>query len=42
MFPALIEKLIRHEDLPSDEASAAMPQVMEVRAADAHIAGFLI
>jgi anthranilate phosphoribosyltransferase len=42
MFPALIEKLIRHEDLTSDEASAAMAEVMEGRAADAHIAGFLI
>jgi anthranilate phosphoribosyltransferase len=42
MFPALIEKLIRHEDLTSDEASAAMAEVMEGRAAEAHIAGFLI
>src|SRR3954470_15348071 len=42
MFPALIEKLIRHEDLTSDEASAAMAEVMEGRAAEAQIAGFLI
>jgi len=42
MFPALIEKLIRHEDLTSDEASAAMAEVMEGRAAEAHIAGFLV
>lgn len=41
MFPALIEKLIRHEDLTSDEASAAMAEVMEGRAAEAHIASFL-
>src|SRR5437762_13105608 len=42
MFPALIEKLIRHEDLTSDEAAAAMAEVMEGRAAAAHLAGFLI
>jgi anthranilate phosphoribosyltransferase len=42
MFPALIEKLTRREDLTSDEASAAMAEVMEGRAADAQIAGFLI
>ena len=29
MFPALIEKLTRHEDLTSDEAAAAMAEVME-------------
>lgn len=42
MFPALIEKLIRREDLTSDEASAAMAEVMAGRAGEAHIAGFLI
>ncbi len=42
MFPALIEKLIRHEDLTTAEASAAMADVMAGRAADAHIAGLLI
>lgn len=42
MFSALIEKLIRREDLTSDEASAAMAEVMEGRAAEAHIAGFLV
>src|SRR5438105_10185152 len=42
MFPSLIEKLIRHEDLTSDEAAAAMAEVMEGRAAPAHIAGLLI
>src|SRR5204862_4317933 len=42
MFPHLIEKLTRHEDLTSDEASAAMAEVMEGRAAPAHIAGLLI
>ena len=42
MFPRLIEKLTRHEDLTSDEASAAMTEVMEGRAAAAQIAGLLI
>src|SRR6266849_3791430 len=42
MFPELIEKLTRHEDLTSDEASAAMAEVMEGRAASAQIAGLLI
>ncbi len=42
MFPALIEKLIRREDLTSAEASAAMAEVMAGRAGEAHIAGFLI
>src|SRR3954463_544254 len=42
MFTELIEKLTRHEDLTSDEAAAAMAEVMEGRAAPAHIAGLLI
>src|ERR1700730_13600717 len=42
MFPHLIEKLTRREDLTSDEASAAMTEVMEGRAAAAQIAGLLI
>ncbi len=42
MFPALIEKLTRHEDLTTDEAAAAMAEVMEGRAAPAHVAGLLI
>ena len=42
MFPALIEKLTRREDLTSDEAAAAMAEVMEGRAADAQIAGLLV
>jgi anthranilate phosphoribosyltransferase len=42
MFLPLIEKLTRHEDLTSDEAAAAMAEVMEGRAAPAHIAGLLI
>ena len=42
MFPDLIEKLTRREDLTSDEAAAAMEEVMAGRAAPAHIAGFLV
>jgi len=42
VFPALIEKLTRHEDLTSEEAAAAMAEVMEGRAAPAHIAGLLV
>ena len=29
MFPQLIEKLSRHEDLTTDEAAGAMAEVME-------------
>jgi anthranilate phosphoribosyltransferase len=42
MFPALIDKLTRREDLTTEEAAAAMAEVMEGRAADAQIAGLLI
>lgn len=42
MFPELIEKLTRHEDLTSAEAAAAMAEVMEGRAASAQLAGLLV
>src|SRR3954471_9610050 len=42
MFPQLLEKLTRHEDLTSDEAAAAMTEVMEGRAAPAQIAVLLV
>src|SRR5438105_13456917 len=42
MFQKLIDKLTRREDLTSDEAAAAMGEVMEGRAAPAQIAGLLI
>lgn len=42
MFPHLIEKLTRHEDLTSDEAAAAMAEAMAGRAAPAQIAGLLM
>jgi anthranilate phosphoribosyltransferase len=42
MFPALIEKLIRREDLTTAEAATAMAEIMDGRAAEAQIAGFLV
>ena len=42
MFPTLIEKLQRRQDLTVDEASAAMDEIMEARAQPAQIAGLLI
>ena len=42
MFAGLIDKLTRHEDLTSDEAAAAMAEVMEGRCPAAQIAGLLI
>lgn len=42
MFPTLIEKLTRHEDLSTDEAASAMAEIMGGRAAPAHIAGLLV
>ena len=42
MFADLIEKLRRRHDLTEEEASAAMGEIMEGRAAPAQIAGMLI
>ena len=42
MFASLIDKLTRREDLTTDEAAAAMAEVMAGRAADAQIAGLLV
>ncbi|MBM3769702.1 MAG: anthranilate phosphoribosyltransferase [Acidimicrobiia bacterium] len=42
MFSTLMEKLTRREDLTSDEAASFMAEVMEGRAQDAQIAGFLV
>ncbi len=42
MFPALLEKLQRHEDLTADEAAAAMARIMDGEAAPAQIAGLLV
>jgi anthranilate phosphoribosyltransferase len=42
MFPALIDKLQRRQDLTTDEAAAAMDEIMEGRAQPAQIAGLLV
>ena len=42
MFPALIEKLQRRQDLTVEEAAAAMEEIMEGRAQSAQIAGLLV
>ena len=42
MFATLIEKLRRRQDLPADEAAAAMEEIMAGRATPAQIAGFLV
>lgn len=42
MFPSLIEKLKRQEDLTTDEASQAMAAIMAGTAAPAQIAGLLV
>ena len=42
MFPALIEKLRRQEDLTTEEAASAMAAIMRGDAAPAQIAGLLI
>jgi anthranilate phosphoribosyltransferase len=42
MFQPLIDKLTRQEDLTTDEAAAAMAEVMQGRARPAHIAGLLV
>jgi anthranilate phosphoribosyltransferase len=41
MFTALLEKVVRHEDLTAGEAAAAMREVMEGRAAPAALASLL-
>jgi anthranilate phosphoribosyltransferase len=42
MFAPLLEKLHRRQDLTTDEAAAAMSEIMEGRAQPAQIAGFLV
>lgn len=42
MFTALIEKLVRRQDLTTTEAASAMTEVMEGRAAPAALAGLLV
>ena len=42
MFAELLERLRRHEDLTTDQASAAMGVIMDGGAQPAHIAGLLM
>src|SRR5262245_54259575 len=42
MFSTLLQKLTRHEDLSTDEAAAAMSEIMEGRAAASHISALLV
>ncbi|MEO6213646.1 MAG: anthranilate phosphoribosyltransferase [Vicinamibacterales bacterium] len=42
MFPALLDKLHRRQDLTVEEAAGAMEEIMEGRAQPAQIAGFLV
>jgi len=42
MFPALLDKLHRRQDLTVAEAASAMEEIMEGRAQPAQIAGFLV
>ena len=42
MFTALLEKLVRHEDLTQEEAAAAMREVMEGRAPAAALGALLV
>src|SRR4051812_13349934 len=42
MFSTLIEKLLRRDDLTTAEAAAAMSEIMDGRAGEGQIAGFLV
>lgn len=42
MFQELLDKLTRREDLTSEEAAAAMAEIMSGQASEAQIAGFLV
>ena len=42
MFPALLEKLMRRQNLTSDEAAAAMAEIVEGRATPAQVGGLLV
>src|SRR5262245_22970906 len=42
MFSALIEKLLRRDDITTDEAAAAMSEIMEGRASEGQIGGLLV
>jgi anthranilate phosphoribosyltransferase len=42
LFPSLLDKLRRHEDLSTDEAARAMGEIMDGKAEPAQIAGLLM
>src|SRR5262245_50872249 len=42
LFPELIDKLTRHEDLTTGEAAAAMIEVLDGRASPVHLSGLLV
>src|SRR6185295_16840363 len=42
MFSGLIEKLLRRDDITTDEAAAAMSEILEGSATEGQIAGFLV
>src|SRR6476620_7226619 len=42
MFSSLIEKLLRRDDITTDEAAAAMSEIMEGRATEGQIGGLLV
>ena len=42
LFPRMLDKLQRREDLSVDEATAAMAEIMDGRAPASHIAGLLV
>src|SRR6478752_5230289 len=42
MFSSLIEKLLRRDDITTDEAAAAMLEIMEGRATEGQIGGLLV
>src|SRR5258708_29325010 len=42
MFSALIEKLLKRDDIATEEAAAAMLEIMDGRAGEGQIAGFLV
>src|SRR6185369_1789309 len=42
MFSTLIEKLLRRDDITTDEAASAMSEIMAGRATEGQIAGLLV
>jgi len=42
MFAGIIEKLLRRDDITTDEAATAMSEIMDGRASEGQVAGFLV